>query len=114
VDNLPENKYMTIHVNTVRTGGKATAAGGVFAGAQMRLIGEAGPEAVVPLNRSLSQVDPAVRELSAIAQGMRFASQQRPVAQRTIDVGGIQIITPTKDPGAVAQEMVNRLVAVGY
>lgn len=33
------------------------------------LAGEAGPEAIVPLRRRLSQVDPSVRELSAIAQG---------------------------------------------
>lgn len=113
VDNLPTSKTITIHVNTIGKVPK-TASGGIFAGAQTRLIGEAGPEAVVPLNRSLAQVDPAVRELSAIAQGMRYGMQQRPVAQKTIDVGGIQIITPTQDPGAVAQEMVNRLVAVGY
>lgn len=47
-----------------------TAVGGVFNGAQGRIIGEAGPEAVVPLNRPLSQVDPSVRALSAFAQGM--------------------------------------------
>lgn len=53
-----------------------TATGGTFAGPQKRLIGEAGPEAVVPLRRPLSQVDPSVRWLSAIAQGMtpRMAS----------------------------------------
>lgn len=47
-----------------------TATGGTFAGPQKRLIGEAGPEAVVPLRRPLSQVDPSVRWLSAIAQGI--------------------------------------------
>lgn len=53
-----------------------TATGGTFAGPQKRLIGEAGPEAVVPLRRPLSQVDPSVRWLSAIAQGLtpRMAS----------------------------------------
>ena len=47
----------------------ASAAGGLFFGPSRRLIGEAGPEAVVPLNRSLMMVDPSVRWLSAIAQG---------------------------------------------
>lgn len=47
-----------------------TAKGGTFSGAQARIIGEAGPEAVVPLNRPLNQVDPSVRALSAIAQGL--------------------------------------------
>lgn len=46
-----------------------TASGGVFSGAQTRIIAEAGPEAVVPLNRPLSQVDPSVRAISALLQG---------------------------------------------
>lgn len=55
------------------TGGtapNATASGGLFHSGQVRLIGEAGPEAVVPLNRALNQVDPSVRWLSAVAQGL--------------------------------------------
>jgi hypothetical protein len=31
-----------------------------------------------------------------------------------IDIGGITIITPTEDPGAVAQETINRLVGAIY
>lgn len=50
-------------------GAPVTATGGVFSGAQTRVIGEAGPEAVVPLNRPLSQIDPSVRPLAAFAQG---------------------------------------------
>ena len=116
VDNLPSSKTVTITVNTIHRGGgnqPGTASGGLFTGAQSRIIGEAGPEAVVPLMRPLSMVDPAVRELSAIAQGMRG---QRVVAAagKTINVGGINIVTPTKDPRAVATETINRLVAVGY
>lgn len=45
------------------------ASGGTVNGARHAIIGEAGPEAVVPLRRPLSQVDPSVRWLSAIAQG---------------------------------------------
>lgn len=45
------------------------ATGGTVYGTTHAIIGEAGPEAVVPLNRPLSQVDPSVRALSAIAQG---------------------------------------------
>lgn len=60
--------------------GKATASGGIFTGAQTRLIGEAGPEAVVPLNRPLSQVDPSVRWLSAYAQGKTNLSDVSPIS----------------------------------
>jgi len=93
------------------------AGGGVVFGPRFGLMGEAGPEAIVPLARPLHLVDPAVRELSAIAQGLqspRMASGGVVVPQKVIDVGGINIITPTVDPAAVAQETINRLVAVGY
>lgn len=45
------------------------ASGGILYGPRRILAGEAGKEAIVPLNRALSQVDPSVRWLSAIAQG---------------------------------------------
>lgn len=67
---IPRSIITTVSVQ--QTGGtapRATATGGMFYGAEERLIGEAGPEAVVPFNRPLSQVDPDVRWLSAIAQG---------------------------------------------
>lgn len=95
---------------------KVTASGGIFSGAQSRIIGEAGPEAVVPLNRPLRLVDPAVRELSAIAQGLKPLASGGVVGTqgKVVNVGGLTVITPTKDPVAVASETVNRLVAVGY
>ena len=92
-----------------------TAAGGIFSGAQERIIGEAGPEAVVPLNRALSRVDPAVRALSAFAQGMTPAGATAgPSIGRQIDVGGITINTPTTDPRAVASEVVARMTYASY
>lgn len=78
------------------------------------MIGEAGAEAVVPLNRPLSQVDPAVRMLSAIAQNKMMASGGVVGTGRTIDVGGITVVTPNSDSRAVATEVVNRLVASSY
>jgi hypothetical protein len=94
-----------------------TAAGGIFSGAQERIIGEAGPEAVVPLNRALNRVDPAVRALSAFAQGLPQAGglgAAGPSIGRNIDVGGIVINTPTTDPRAVASEVVNRMTFAAY
>lgn len=82
------------------------AAGGIADHATLGVFGEAGPEAIVPLNRPLSLVDPAVRGLSAFAQGL--------TGKPTIDASGWQIMTNVEDPRAVAQEVVNRLVAVGY
>jgi hypothetical protein len=89
------------------------AAGDILRGPQVILAGEEGPEAIVPLNRPLAQVDPAVRWLSAIAQGITSPTPMASggIADRPID---ITVITPTEDPRAVATETVNRLVAVGY
>lgn len=90
-----------------------TAIGGIFVGPQARLIGEAGPEAVVPLNRPLNQVDPAVRMLSAFAQGKLGNVSNVENSGRTIDASGWTIVSPG-DPHAVAQEAVNRLAAAAY
>ena len=100
---------------SIKVAGKTIswAQGGMVAVPTFGLAGEAGPEAIVPLNRPLHMVDPAVRELSAIAQGLRSPNTST-TPQKVTNVGGISIITPTKDPAAVAQEVVNRLVAVGY
>lgn len=111
------DKTITIHTNYI-SGGKPppTASGGMFFGPQVRLIGEAGAEAVVPLNRNLSQVDPAVRWLSAIAQGKIPAMAGGGVVGgggKTVNVEQ-HIYSPQSDARAVASETVNRLVAVGY
>jgi hypothetical protein len=92
-----------------------SAEGMITTGPQLRLIGEAGPEAVVPLRRPLNQVDPAVRMLSAIAQGKAPGLAGGGVSPgRTIDVGGITIHTPAEDPRAVASEVVAHMAAASY
>lgn len=90
------------------------AAGGLTSGPMVALIGEAGREAVVPLDRPLDQVDPSVRWLSAIAQGITPMASGGVGGGKTIDASGWTIVSPTKDPAAVASEVVNRLVATGY
>lgn len=95
--------------NSVSGGGWSlpwTASGGTFVGAQARIIGEAGPEAVVPLNRPLHQVDPSVRALSAIAQGKAGVG-----GGTTIESGAIQVVTPYSDPELVAHRVLDDLVA---
>ena len=94
---------------------RVTASGGIFSGAQVRLIGEAGPEAVVPLRRSLSMVDPAVRALSAFAQGLTPPGDKGGGGSgRNIEVGGITINTPTENPRAVAAEVIARMASAAY
>ena len=90
------------------------ATGGIVLGPTIAKIGEAGAEAIVPLNRPLSQVDPAVRALSAIAQGKADTATLTGRGGRSITTGPITIITPTKDPRAVAAQVVNRIAAASY
>lgn len=89
---------------------KRFAIGGI-ASSQFNLRGntaaEAGREAIVPLDRPLDQVDPSVRYLAAIAQGLN------PGGGSTTVNNNLTVITPTKDPRAVAIEAVNELAAQG-
>lgn len=82
--------------------------GDVTKGPRLRWIGEDGPEAIVPLDRPLSKVNPRVRDLSAIAQGLV------PVGgggQVVVESGAIQINEVEKDPRATAEWALNELVA---
>lgn len=90
-----------------------TAVGGVFNQPQLRLFAEAGPEAVVPLNRPLSQVDPAVRMLSAIAQGKVPGMASGGVVGGKSQTNYFNVQSNSPDPFTVATETVNRLAAVG-
>jgi phage-related protein len=90
-----------------------TAVGGVFNQPQLRLFAEAGPEAVVPLDRPLSQVDPAVRMLSAIAQGKVPHMASGGVVGGKSQTNYFNVQSNSPDPFTVATETVNRLAAVG-
>lgn len=73
------------------------ASGGKVFGPTRALVGEAGPEAIVPLRRPLNQVDPSVRALSAIAQGKVPA-----MASGGVMGGGQTVIT--FEPGSIVVE----------
>jgi hypothetical protein len=100
-----------------------TATGGLFLGPQVRLLGEAGPEAVVPLDQPLSMVDPAVRALSALAQGKALPENVSALpaqfsggtyVAKQLNVAKIEVTTPVNDTVVVAQQVLNRLVSAGY
>lgn len=90
IDRLTKARVVSVAINAVAnlnslfSNTPKHAAGTITTGAQHAIIGEAGPEAVVPLNRPLSQVDPSVRWLSAIAQG-----KQGTVAMASGGVAGV-------------------------
>lgn len=91
-------------------GGGGFASGGVVAGAAYRLTGEAGPEAIVPLNRNLSDVDPSVRALSAIAQGLSYAGNAAGPGKTVTVAAGAVVIQEVSDGARTAEAAIDRLV----
>lgn len=89
------------------------ASGGVLYGPTNILAGEAGPEAIVPLNRPLSQVDESVRWLAAIAQGKTapaMANGGVVAAGRTVNIdAGAIVVYDSGDAGATANEVLRQL-----
>jgi hypothetical protein len=92
-------------------GGGGAKAGALILGPRRILTGEAGPEAIVPLNRPLSMVNPAVRGLSAVAQGKSdFSGQGAPGAQRIVNISpGAIVVSGVLNPERAAVSVVNRI-----
>lgn len=88
------------------------ASGGVVYGPTRALIGEAGREAVIPLDRPLNMVDPSVRALSAIAQGMKVPAMASGEiaggAQITVAPGAI-VVQSNQDPAQIAQQVMDKM-----
>lgn len=116
--NLPSNAQLAA-INAGRTGAtggisvpggvaKRFGSGGIAAFQQFisnnNTAGEAGREAIVPLDRPLGEVDPSVRYLAAVARGLN------PSAGTTIN-NNLTVVTPTTNPRAVAIEAINALTA---
>jgi hypothetical protein len=115
LDSLPNSHTIRIAgVNSV--GGITMASGGVVNRATFGVWGEAGAEALVPLDRPLSQVDPSVRALSAIAQGMNIpkaasggvfnGGSAQPIV---VEEGAVQVITSATSAVAVARVVDNSI-----
>jgi phage-related protein len=88
------------------------ASGGMVFGPTRALVGEAGPEAIVPLNRPLSQVDPAVRGLSAIAQGQSYGAPTGVGKVTNVEAGAI-VVYEAGNGRQTASAIFDRLVAGG-
>lgn len=94
-------------------GGITNASGRLVTRPMLGIVGEAGPEAIVPLARPLSLVDPAVRALSAFAQSKPQFGSGGVVgaAGATVMPGAITVVTPFADPRLVAESVLDRVVA---
>lgn len=91
---------------------RALAAGSILTGPTRILAGEAGAEAIVPLNRPLSMVDPSVRWLSAIAQGKTPAMASGGVVGggRSVTIApGAIVVQGDTNPARTAVGVLNRI-----
>ena len=89
---------------------KNSASGRITQGPTLGWTGEEGPEAIVPLNRNLSQVDPSVRGISALLQGKVQPTVQ---AGKTVKVeaGAVVVQTAASDPSIVAAKVGGGMVS---
>jgi phage-related protein len=90
------------------------AAGGITKGPSV--VGEAGPEMVIPLTRPLSQIDPSVRQLAAMLRGqstdrMTVSHDGKSGPLKVVN-NDIKVYAASTDPSAVAEQVVNRSVAM--
>jgi hypothetical protein len=85
-------------------------AGGIL-NAPRAIAGEAGREAVIPLDRPLSQIDPSVREMAALLRGRSIygASSGKVI---NIHEGAISVVVPNADPTLAAEAVLDRLVVL--
>lgn len=89
------------------------ATGGIVMGPTRALIGEAGPEAVIPLSKPLSQVDPSVRAMAALLRGAGTIPAGNSVVSagpQTSQVNNFTI-NEASSGEATAHKVVNRLAA---
>lgn len=76
------------------------AAGGLFTQPTPRLIGEAGREALIPLDRPINQIDPAVRGMAEVIRGIKPGG----------GVTNYWNITETSNAEETAHKVLNRML----
>jgi hypothetical protein len=86
------------------------ASGGVLYGPTTIVAGEAGREAIVPLDRPLSMVDPSVRDLAAYAQGKpRMAAGGVAGSGQVNVMAGAIVIHSNQNAALIAQEVIDKI-----
>lgn len=89
------------------------ASGAIVNGPTRAMVGEAGREAVIPLDRPLPLVDPSVRAMAALLRGdSRYAAGGIAGGGRSVTVlpGAINVTAPYSNPALVAEQVMDRLV----
>jgi hypothetical protein len=112
ITRVSQIKFPSIPSAFTSLAGKLFAAGGITSGPS--IVGEAGPEMVIPLTRPLAQVDPSVRAIAAMLRGQstdRIVSGGSTGPTKIVN-NQIKVYAPSADPEAVAAQVVNRSVAM--
>ena len=112
-----------IGIKVPRLGSVSFGRGGLVKQMQEAIIGEAGPELVVPLKASLGAVDPQIRDVAAFAQSRFSSSGNRYSTPQDFEIGnnkpeqvinvekGAIVINTLENPENVANTVLNKLVA---
>lgn len=91
------------------------AAGNIYSGPTVIGVGEAGREAIVPLDRPLSMVNPNVRTLSAFAQGkLAVPTTGGRGSEIVVQPGAVQVTTAATDPEVVGSIVLDEIADVLY
>jgi hypothetical protein len=115
IDKIKQIKWPTPPAWMKSIGSKLSAfmaEGGVVTRPTRAMIGEAGPEAVIPLARPLSLVDPSVRGMAAMLRGGPGSVSTTNQSSSRQMTNYWTINTPTQDPRVVASQVVNRMAAM--
>jgi hypothetical protein len=100
---IPAGATTNMRQGSVPRPGTAFARGGIVGTPTYALIGEAGPEAVIPLRRPIGAMDPAVRQLA-----LTIRSSEEPKGGKRVQV--TQNIYPSQaDPSNVANSVLRQL-----
>lgn len=90
------------------------ASGGMVTSPTYALVGEAGPEAIIPLTRALNQIDPSVRNLAAALRGEDNAGVTQAGKVVNVHPGAIVVTPRAADPVLVAHSILDDLaVSIG-
>lgn len=93
------------------------AKGGEVNGPTLAMLGEGGKrELVIPMERPLSQIDPSVRGLAAIAQGRGTASTGPLEGSKTVNIqpGAIVATIPYSDPELAASALLDQITVEAF
>jgi phage-related protein len=110
---MPDFSGFTKTIANIGSNMPWNATGSIVYGPRVVGVGEAGPEAIIPLTRPLSQIDPSVRGMAAMLRGQSGqgggAYQAGP--QKVVNAE-VNVYPQQSDPEAVAMAVLNKVAVM--